>query len=62
MGLGGLISVVFGASLILFPSAGLLSLVWLVGVWAIAFGVSSLGLAFRLRAIDSALNTAVSAS
>jgi uncharacterized membrane protein HdeD (DUF308 family) len=62
MGLGGLISVVFGASLILFPSAGLLSLVWLVGIWAIAFGISSLGLAFRLRAIDDELKAAMAVS
>ena len=55
MGLGGLLSVVFGAYLILFPGAGLLSLVWLVGVWAIAFGASSVGLAFRLRGIDREL-------
>ena len=62
MGLGGLISVVFGASLILFPSAGLLSLAWLVGIWAIAFGVSSLGLAFRLRAIGNELKAGMSVS
>lgn len=49
MGLGGLGSVVFGAVLMLFPGAGLLSLTWLVGFWAIAFGASSVGLAFRLR-------------
>lgn len=55
MGLGGVLSVVFGAVLIVFPGAGLLSLVWLVGVWAIAFGVSSIGLAFRLRGIDTEL-------
>lgn len=56
MGLGGLLSVVFGAYLILFPGAGLLSLVWLVGFWAVAFGVSSVGLAFRLRGIDRELH------
>jgi uncharacterized membrane protein HdeD (DUF308 family) len=49
LGLGGLISIVFGLFLIAFPGAGLLSLVWLVGVWAIAFGLSNLLLAFRLR-------------
>jgi uncharacterized membrane protein HdeD (DUF308 family) len=62
MGLGGLISIVFGAYLVLFPSSGLLSLVWLVGLWAIAFGASSLGLAFRLRAIDSAITEAAQPS
>ena len=62
MALGGLFSVVFGGYLIAFPGAGLLSLVWLVGLWAIAFGASSIGLAFRLRGIGSELTTALSAS
>jgi uncharacterized membrane protein HdeD (DUF308 family) len=62
MGLGGLLSVAFGAYLVIFPGAGLLSLVWLVGAWAIVFGVSSIGLAFRLRAIDRELKAALSAS
>jgi len=50
LGLGGVISIVFGLFLVAFPGAGLLSLVWLVGVWAVAFGLSSLMLALRLRA------------
>jgi uncharacterized membrane protein HdeD (DUF308 family) len=62
MGLGGLLSVVFGAYLIVFPGAGLLSLIWLVGFWAIVFGVSSLGLALRLRGVDRDLKAAPSAS
>jgi uncharacterized membrane protein HdeD (DUF308 family) len=57
MGLGGLISVAFGTYLILFPGAGLLSLVWLVGFWAITFGVSSIGLAFRLRSVGQELQS-----
>ena len=61
MGLGGLLSVVFGAYLILFPGAGLLSLVWLVGFWAVVFGISSLGLAFRLRGIDREVKASPSA-
>ena len=55
MALGGVASVVFGAVLIAFPGEGLISLVWLVGIWAVVFGVSSLGLAYRLHEIDSAL-------
>jgi uncharacterized membrane protein HdeD (DUF308 family) len=57
MGLGGVASVVFGALLIVFPGAGLLSLVWLVGIWSLVFGVSSLGLAYRLHGISAALPT-----
>lgn len=49
LGLGGVISVLFGLYLAIFPGPGLLSLAWLVGIWAIVFGVTNLVLAFRLR-------------
>lgn len=55
MALGGLSSIVFGALLVAFPGAGLLSLVWLVGAWSVVFGISSLGLAYRLHEIRSSL-------
>jgi uncharacterized membrane protein HdeD (DUF308 family) len=54
MALGGLASIVFGVLLVAFPGTGLLSLVWLVGIWSVVFGVSSLGLAYRLHAVDAA--------
>jgi uncharacterized membrane protein HdeD (DUF308 family) len=49
MGLSGLISLLFGLYLAIFPGAGLVSLAWLVGIWAVIFGVFNLMLAFRLR-------------
>ena len=55
MVIGGVASVVFGALLIAFPGEGLISLVWLVGIWSLVFGVSSLGLAYRLHGIAVAL-------
>jgi uncharacterized membrane protein HdeD (DUF308 family) len=58
MVLGGLLSIVFGAYLIVFPGAGLISLVWLVGLWALTFGISSLGLAWHLRTVDKELSSA----
>lgn len=57
MALGGVASIVFGAFLIVSPGAGLLSLVWLVGLWTVVFGVSSLGLAHRLHGIDKELSS-----
>jgi uncharacterized membrane protein HdeD (DUF308 family) len=60
MGLGGLLSVAFGVYLVVFPGGGLLSLVWLIGFWAVVFGASSIGLAFRLRGLDLELNAAPS--
>jgi uncharacterized membrane protein HdeD (DUF308 family) len=53
MVLGGVASIVFGAVLVAFPGDGLITLVWLVGIWSIVFGVSSLALANRLHAVDA---------
>lgn len=49
MALGGVLAVLFGIYITVFPGAGMLSLVWLIGAWAVIFGVSSLLLAWRLR-------------
>jgi uncharacterized membrane protein HdeD (DUF308 family) len=50
LGLSGLLSVIFGVLLVVLPApAGLLSLVWLVGAYAVATGVLLLILAFRVR-------------
>lgn len=62
MGLGGVMSVVFGILLIVSPGTGLVALVWLVGFYAIAFGGSSLALAYRLHGIASAQPKPASAS
>jgi uncharacterized membrane protein HdeD (DUF308 family) len=47
--IGGVASVVFGILLVVNPRAGLLALVWLVGAYALVFGVILVGLAYRLR-------------
>ena len=49
LALAGVLSVGFGVLLLLFPGPGALSLVWLIGAYALAFGVLLLVLAFRLR-------------
>ena len=51
MGLAGAASIVFGVVLVLFPAAGALSLVWLIGSFAIAFGGLLIILGWRLRGI-----------
>ncbi len=56
MALGGIASIVFGVLLVVFPSEGLISLVWLVGAWSVVFGASSLGLAYRLHEVKSVLD------
>jgi uncharacterized membrane protein HdeD (DUF308 family) len=49
MGLSGALSVLFGVVLAVWPGAGLLSLVWLVGIYALIFGVALIVLGFRAR-------------
>ena len=47
--LSGVVSIVFGALLIAQPGAGEIALVWLLGAYALLFGILTLMLAFRLR-------------
>lgn len=46
---GGALSVLFGVVLAVLPAVGILSLVWLIGVYAIAFGVLLIITALRVR-------------
>jgi uncharacterized membrane protein HdeD (DUF308 family) len=59
MGLGGVLSIAFGIILVVFPADGLTSLVWLTGIWAISFGISSLGFANDLRQVNKAVKHAI---
>ena len=49
--LAGLLSVLFGVLAIARPGAGALSIIWLIGAYAILFGIMMLALAFRIRAL-----------
>jgi uncharacterized membrane protein HdeD (DUF308 family) len=49
MAFAGIVSVIWGFLLILFPALGALALTWWMGAYALIFGVSLLVLAFRLR-------------
>ncbi len=51
LGLAGIASILYGVVLVLFPRAGALALVWLIGGFAIAFGAFLLVLGWRLRGI-----------
>lgn len=47
--LSGAVSVIFGLLLLFFPGSGALALVWLIGLFAIIFGILLLVLSWRLR-------------
>ena len=49
LALGGAVSVLFGVLLVIMPGAGIVTLGWLIGIWAVLFGVLFVMLAFRLR-------------
>jgi uncharacterized membrane protein HdeD (DUF308 family) len=49
LALDGILAILFGVLLVVFPSAGALALVWLIGAFAIVSGVILLTAAFRLR-------------
>jgi uncharacterized membrane protein HdeD (DUF308 family) len=49
LGLAGLLSVVFGVLVLLFPGPGALALVWLIAAWAIAIGILLIAAGFSLR-------------
>jgi uncharacterized membrane protein HdeD (DUF308 family) len=55
----GVLSVLFGLFLVVAPALGILTLVWIIGGYAIVFGAIMLVLAFRLRArhVRGALRT-----
>lgn len=53
LGLSGVLSILFGVLLILFPGTGILTVLWLVSAYAVVFGAVMVILAFRLRGIQN---------
>jgi uncharacterized membrane protein HdeD (DUF308 family) len=53
--LSGVVSIIFGALLIGQPGAGAIAIVWLLGAYALLFGMLTLMLSFRLRGMRKRL-------
>jgi uncharacterized membrane protein HdeD (DUF308 family) len=49
--LGGLLSIVFSVLLFVFPAAGAMSVIWMIGIYAVVFGISEIIFAFRLQSL-----------
>jgi uncharacterized membrane protein HdeD (DUF308 family) len=58
----GALNVVFGIVLLIWPASGILTLVWLVGIFTLAGGIALIVLSFRVRtlakSVDAAARTA----
>ena len=51
LGLAGLLSIAFGTFIVLNPGAGALSIVWMLAIYAVLFGVTLVILSFRLKSL-----------
>jgi uncharacterized membrane protein HdeD (DUF308 family) len=47
--IAGAIGVVFGILVLIWPKAGVVTLIWLIGIWAIVFGIALVVLGIQLR-------------
>jgi len=52
--LDGALAVLFGLFLFIMPGAGALALIWLIALFAIAYGILMIGFAFKLRKFKAA--------
>ena len=53
--LSGVVSIIFGILLIAQPGAGAIAIVWLLGAYALLFGILTLMFAFRLRGMRNTI-------
>jgi len=56
LGLAGCASILFGIILIIVPGPGAIALIWVIGSYALIFGVLLLVLAFRLRGVHDTVS------
>ena len=53
LGLSGVLSIIFGLLVAIQPDAAALAVVWLLGAYALLFGITVIVLAFRLRGLGN---------
>jgi uncharacterized membrane protein HdeD (DUF308 family) len=56
----GVLSVLFGLGVLVFPGAGALALIWVIAIYAVVIGIVEIMLALRLRAHNSRMSARLS--
>lgn len=56
--LEGILSLAFGVLVFIYPSASALSILWLISIYAVAFGATIVALGFRLKGLGTTLSGA----
>ncbi len=54
----GILSLVFGVLVFIYPGASALSILWLIGIYAVVFGATTVALGFRLKGLGTTLSGA----
>ena len=47
--IGGTLSILFGILVLIWPGTGLVSIIWIIGIWAIVWGITLIILGVQLR-------------
>ena len=59
LGISGVLSIVFGALIAIWPSSGALAILWLIGIYSIIGGIMRIGFAYRVHTAQGAARDAV---
>jgi uncharacterized membrane protein HdeD (DUF308 family) len=47
--IGGALSILFGILVLIWPGTGVVSIIWIIGIWAIVWGITLIVLGVQLR-------------
>jgi uncharacterized membrane protein HdeD (DUF308 family) len=60
--IGGALSILFGILVLIWPGTGLVSIIWIIGIWAIVWGITLIVLGIQLRKAASTTEAGASPS
>lgn len=53
----GILSVIFGVVVFVYPQASALSIIWLIAIYAVVFGIATIALGFRVKSLGTMLSS-----